>query len=1702
MTLKKIVVATAVAVLFVALSATDALATHFRYGTITTRVPDPAQPRNIEIVVELALRADFMSPVFPPPGTAWNNIGFVTLQGANLSTSFNLNLISQYLNAPEDWFIGKAVIPVTMPANANGVYTVQFNGCCRLSTLVDGNNDRDYILNHTFTATAGAVTNNGPILTGFPIRTLGFNRTTSFALPGVDPDGNPLQWHLSGVESGLVKTQPQAKTLGGANDPSFSLSADGRITWTPTQANCNAPNLPGGTLPTSCMYALQVVASDGHGASTPLDFLIEVVVPTTAPPVLKINNQTTPVTVAGAVGSPITVPLNALEPDSAVVELKAAGSIPAGATLTPSLPQLVGRTIAGNISASSVFAWTPSLGQEGSYVVEFAANDQDGNEVTNSLTINVITSQLRYISGVLRDFAATDPGFNRADGDNTIPLVQSFLDAERKPVFNTAVAGISTTLPGGSGFSNFYRKTPYEVLSFTETNAFQADPTVFNLNATDFHGGDRFFTYEAHTYYVYTPGQQLTFKSSDDMWVFINGRLAVDLGGVHTAARQGVFNGDAFASLGGLVAGGIYPMDIFYAHRGNHTPSISADFPDVPMCSAIGAPAAVTLPNLSGTAATVSGVTRLSSATGIVPSSGAAWTATQQVLAPGFAAEFDFRISPQTAGSGEGFAFVMQNVGATARGGDGGNLGYGGLSNSLAIEFDTHQDVANSDPAFDQVSVHARTTAVNTASEIASLGASLNAADSVRGTPFNINDGVDHHVKITYQPGPQDPSNPAPVLGWLRVYLDNHPGPVADVQIDNQLLQQLFGGTAFVGFTAGAAIGTAATVDIKNFTLAVQQVSGALSNLVSPPSPQLPDTLGSALLQLRDVCNGKLRVGGHAALITATMNVTGGYSTPVSVTDNADGTYRLSYTPRVGGPWQLAVSVGGVSILNSPFIVSVSPATPTVTAADGTFPYSNTARAATGTVNGVFNEPLSPPLTFTYNGQPSAIEGGGYNVVANFAGNVNYAPGSATATLTITPVAPTVTVNSASVVYNGQARSVTGDVIGVDGTSVGTPDLTYTPGNPSNVGTYAVLGSFAGNNNYTPATGSGSLTIDPAAPSVTVTDVAATFDGGPHPATVIVSGINGDVPGIAAVTYNGDSAMPVNAGTYAVAATFEATGNYAAASGSGIVSIAKATPSVEVTPATVTYDANPHAVTATAKGINGVVLGTPQSITYDGSAIAPTDVGTYAVVAAFDETQNYVASTGQGTLTIAAAAPIVTVPNVSVAYDGNAHAAGGSVIGAGGQVLGPLTFTYNGDSAPPVNAGSYHVVGSFSGGGNYASASGEATLTISAAAPTVTVNNASVVYDGLPHAVTATAHGLNGEVLGPVTLTYDNSAANPVDAKSYHVVATLAANGNYAGATGEGTLDITRATPIVTAIGGTFTYNGQPHAASASVTGVNGVNLGTAQSILYNGSSIAPKNAGNYGVVATFNQTTNYEGASASATLLINRAPLMITADSLTMAERTAVPPLTATYTGFVNGETAAVLDVPVTLTTTATSTSAPGAYPITASGAADANYSISYTPGVLTIGAITPGLMTGHGFVRDADNKYDFDFIVRERATGADRGNLELRIKGEGKHTKGKPRDDRFVSRTLTNVVFSDDPTSRPGRRPVPQVDTVLFEGTGEWNGRNGYRFEAFAQDLGEPGRHRESVRIRILDASGRVVAFVEGDLDGGNVQSVRIRH
>ncbi|HZV81953.1 MAG TPA: MBG domain-containing protein, partial [Geobacteraceae bacterium] len=98
--------------------------------------------------------------------------------------------------------------------------------------------------------------------------------------------------------------------------------------------------------------------------------------------------------------------------------------------------------------------------------------------------------------------------------------------------------------------------------------------------------------------------------------------------------------------------------------------------------------------------------------------------------------------------------------------------------------------------------------------------------------------------------------------------------------------------------------------------------------------------------------------------------------------------------------------------------------------------------------------------------------------------------------------------------------------------------------------------------------------------------------------------------------------------------------------------------------------------------------------------------------------------------------------------------------------------------------------------------------------------------------------------------------------------------------------------------------------------------------------------------------TTNYTIAYTGANLTIDPAALTVTANDQTKTQGSVNPPLTIAYSGFVNGDTETSLTTQPTATTTATTESPAGSYPIIPDGGVSGNYTFNYVVGTLTVTA------------------------------------------------------------------------------------------------------------------------------------------------------
>jgi fibro-slime domain-containing protein len=123
---------------------------------------------------------------------------------------------------------------------------------------------------------------------------------------------------------------------------------------------------------------------------------------------------------------------------------------------------------------------------------------------------------------------------------------------------------LTETLPGSGVY--VYSSNDFFPLSIME--GFGATPAGRDKNFL--------FTTEIHLNFVYVANQRFTFRGDDDLWIFINKRLALDLGSMH-GQEQGTIDFDAQAAALSIVPGRTYSMDIFHAERHTNASNFSIE---------------------------------------------------------------------------------------------------------------------------------------------------------------------------------------------------------------------------------------------------------------------------------------------------------------------------------------------------------------------------------------------------------------------------------------------------------------------------------------------------------------------------------------------------------------------------------------------------------------------------------------------------------------------------------------------------------------------------------------------------------------------------------------------------------------------------------------------------------------------------------------------------------------------------------------------------------------------------------------------------------------------------------------------------------------------------------------------------------------------------------------------------------------------
>ncbi|MBV9927595.1 MAG: carboxypeptidase regulatory-like domain-containing protein [Acidobacteria bacterium] len=365
--------------------------------------------------------------------------------------------------------------------------------------------------------------------------------------------------------------------------------------------------------------------------------------------------------------------------------------------------------------------------------------------------------------------------------------------------------------------------------------------------------------------------------------------------------------------------------------------------------------------------------------------------------------------------------------------------------------------------------------------------------------------------------------------------------------------------------------------------------------------------------------------------------------------------------------------------------------------------------------------------------------------------------------------------------------------------------------------------------------------------------------------------------------------------------------------------------------ATLTSAAGPVNGKSIAFTLNGSPAGTATTdasgvATLPNVSLAGINAGSYpaGVGASFAQGGGYLASSGSNSLTVNRASQTITFAALGDKTYGDAPF---DVSATGGASGNPVTFAAvgnctsggtNGATITITGAGACTVTASQAGNSNYDAAPDvPQSFNINKASQAITFGAlADKTYGDAPFNVSATGGASGNPVTFAATGNCTSGGANGATititgAGACTVTASQAGNSNYdAAADVPQSFNINKANAVVVVDGYNGTYDGNPHPATGFAYGVGGASdvLAPAVTFTYNGNAAQPVSAAVYNVVASFAGNANYNPASNTTTVTINKATPTIswnnpadivygTALSGTQLNATASVPGSFTYT-------------------------------------------------------------------------------------------------------------------------------------------------------------------------------------------------------------
>ncbi len=690
-----------------------------------------------------------------------------------------------------------------------------------------------------------------------------------------------------------------------------------------------------------------------------------------------------------------------------------------------------------------------------------------------------------------------------------------------------------------------------------------------------------------------------------------------------------------------------------------------------------------------------------------------------------------------------------------------------------------------------------------------------------------------------------------------------------------------------------------------------------------------------------------------ATIIGTTVTVVGAGTTVITVSQAANNNYNS----------------GSVTAT-----LTVNKDNPVISLSDITKTYNDSYfdLSATSSSDGVITYSSSDTSVATISGATVTIVGAGTAVITvSQAANNNYNSGSVTVTLMVNKDNPEVSLSDITKTYNDADFNIsantnsTGSIIySSSNTSVAT--ISGTTITIIGAGTSVITLNQAADSNYNSASVTASLTVLKDDPILLgFNDVSKVYNDANFSVSATSSStgsISYDSNDYSVATISGSTVTIIGVGTAIISASQTADSNYNAATVTATLTVAKDDPVINISNMTKFYnDADFDLVAiSNSSGAFSFSSGNTSVATVSGTTVTIVGAGTSVITVNQVADDNYNSGTATATLTVNKFNPIISGLNdVVKTYndpDFNLNATSSSTGAITYSSSNTSVASISGSTVTIVGAGSAIITASQASDSNYNSATATASITVLKDDPLVNLSDIDKTFNDPNFNLSATSSStgvFSYSSSNTSVATISGATVTIVGAGTAVITVNQVADSNYNAATTTATLSVAKDDPVISISDYSKIYTDSDFnlSATSSSTGSFKYTFEDYSIATLSGTLVSIIGAGSTTIRVSQEADANYNSATATASLVINKAdPIIGSFADVTKTYGDADFSLTQPSSTSDGSWNYTASSVSATISGDALSLNYSGQVVITAYQASTANYNAATTSMTLTI--------------------------------------------------------------------------------------------------------------------------------------------------------